>query len=170
MVRQYSCAILALLMSETHFPPATSELDARFVFEGAYRPRASLTLAEREAFGLHDHATFFKQHLRRAPDGPVLPLPASGITSKAHCSAQVALPRYAGNKGVRGAQTDAIFPTDRWCRGTPPRSGESNAPKPVRRQLPVRFTMRQGALVLSGVIFDERIVALIRVRPERHER
>lgn len=150
-------------MSETHFPPATSDLDASFVFEGAYRPRASLSLAERAAFGLHDDA-MFAEHMRRLSDGPSLPIPLPGITSKAQCPAQLASAKSASSKGRNRAEPHVVFPTDKWRRGTRLRLSGSSAPKRACKQLPVRFTLRHGSLVLSGVIFDERIVALIRIR------
>lgn len=154
-------------MSATHFPPSTAELDASFLFDGAYRSRPTLTLAERAAFGLRQRSEPFKECVRRDfPHRTVLECSTKPIIAT-HCQLRVTRSRETPMRMpiARGTLVPAKNP--RLLRPLPRSRVDPRPHKPRVDSRPIRFTARFGSVVLSGVVFESRIFTSLRFNQDR---
>jgi len=59
-------------MNATSVPTALAEQDASFLFDGVYRPRGSLTLADKASYGLRERGERFRSCLAQSQVDPLI--------------------------------------------------------------------------------------------------
>jgi hypothetical protein len=149
-------------MSATYFPPSTSELDAKFLFDGVYRSRPTLTLAERAAFGLRERSEQFKDRARRdVPHGAARECGAKPIAA-APCKLCPTRSRETPMRKPIARGSLVLANNSRRPEPIPRSQADPRRHKPLIDSRPIRFTARLGSVVLSGVVFESRIFTSLR--------
>jgi hypothetical protein len=154
-------------MSATYFPPSTAELDARFLFDGAYRSRPTLTLAERAAFGLRERSEQFKECLSRDfPHRAEREWSTKPIVAT-RCELRLTRSRETPMR-MPIARGPLILPNNsRLLKPIPRSQADPRRHKPPVDSRPIRFTARFGSVVLSGVVFESGIFTSLRIDQDR---
>lgn len=149
-------------MGPTTLPPSMAELDASFVFEGAYRSRGSMTLAERASYGLRDEPQPFVAHMRYRALGPDLaPVFAGTAEHRQNSCFETARPL------LRTQASSQLAITCREIAPSPLRRAATAQCKPPRRQrtsskndVPIHFTLRLSDRMVEGIVLAGRIFAV----------
>ncbi len=158
-------------MVATRAAPEACDADWRFLFEGAYRPRGCLSLADRCGYGLRGPRAPFQIALQstlhapcsqaRAPESLRIAPPTASERVRLRFKSSAILKR--GDSRGRLALPDATAPR-RSMAGR--RGGVEPSDRRVKR--PLRFTLRIDAGLLCGVVQHGRLIAarLIKERPD----
>src|SRR5271165_3777724 len=143
-------------------PSSMAELDASFVFDGAYRSRGSMTMAERASYGLGEARSSFAAHIPLRAHSPCSPQTSIGAVEHPQNESVVSsLPprRVQGSRRVvipSGGSTPAATHQRRPSAASHPR----RCPRAgLRRDTPIRFTVKLNDRVLEGVALAGRIIA-----------
>lgn len=156
-------------MSSACFPPQTGALDGTYLFDTSYRSGGSLSLADRAAYGLSLPGSSFRRELAKSIGATRRLLPSMAAPHEMHTRA----PR-APIDSFHSAATSRIFKAMAGSAFIAVDERTRSAREGVRRQasesrrartdlcMPVRFTVRCGARVLSGVVSRGRVIATLR--------